>query len=207
MLQIIAMISMLIDHIGLLYNITVFRIIGRLSMPIYGYFLYRSTLKDSDNKKHLKRLLLFGIVSQFPFMVMIHEKTEYRFNICITWAVCYAFMLCYNKWFCEPKIKWLILTMSTLAILLVIPCDYGIIALVWLHIWMYKENIYIVLALLLPLLCLSVSQADYIQLFSVLTIPLVYACEKHNKLYMPKEYKSIWRYFYPLHLGVLSCLR
>ena len=39
MLQAIAMITMLLDHIGIKCDIQAIRYIGRLSMPIYAYFI------------------------------------------------------------------------------------------------------------------------------------------------------------------------
>ena len=86
MLQIIAMITMLIDHIGLylLDDFLPFRIIGRLSAPIYAYFTVCSVFYSKDFKKHLCKLLFIGMISEIPYL-MVHQKLQ--FNVILYWAV------------------------------------------------------------------------------------------------------------------------
>ena len=60
MLEFIA-ILMIIDHIGFLWGILVFRIIGRLAMPIFIFNLAKGTLLTKDYPKYLFRLWLFGV--------------------------------------------------------------------------------------------------------------------------------------------------
>ena len=67
-LKSIALITMIIDHIGLflLNNTTtiymIFRIIGRLSLPLYAFLIVEGITKSSKPFKYLIRMLLIGIV-------------------------------------------------------------------------------------------------------------------------------------------------
>ena len=58
-LKIIAMISMLIDHIGviLLDNYEPFRIIGRLAFPIYAYLIAEGCKHTNNRLFYLLRIL------------------------------------------------------------------------------------------------------------------------------------------------------
>lgn len=96
-LKIIAIISMTIDHIGvviiypefinacmvnginlmgdmmpyearkLYYFYTATRIIGRIAFPIFAFLIAEGAFKTKDIKKYLSRLLLFAFISEIPY--------------------------------------------------------------------------------------------------------------------------------------------
>ena len=72
MIKLFAAIFMLVDHIGAIffpYNIFI-RIIGRLSMPMFGYCIARGFYYSEKKRKtntYIKNLFIFSIVSQIPF--------------------------------------------------------------------------------------------------------------------------------------------
>lgn len=77
-LKLIAIITMLIDHIGaVLYpEIRWLRLIGRIAFPIFPYFVAEGFYKTSDVKKYLKRLFIFALISQVPFYLAFKEPTH-----------------------------------------------------------------------------------------------------------------------------------
>lgn len=79
-LKIIACITMILDHIkyGIpeLNNfITVY--FGRLAYPLFAFFIVEGYIHTSDLKKYYKRLIIFGIISQIPFMLFRTLVGEY----------------------------------------------------------------------------------------------------------------------------------
>ena len=68
-LKLIAMVTMLIDHIGYMFfpQHAIFRSVGRLAFPIFAYLLSVGYEKTSSLKNYALRLLAFGLISQVPY--------------------------------------------------------------------------------------------------------------------------------------------
>ena len=70
-LKMIAIIAMLIDHIGLAIDNHTMRIIGRLAFPIFAFQLVIGYKYTKNLKKFIGRLLLFAIISEVPFFIFL----------------------------------------------------------------------------------------------------------------------------------------
>ena len=76
MLKLIAILAMLSDHIGTIFfpeNI-LFRVIGRLSLPIFVFLLTEGFSKTSNKIKYAQRLIIFGIISIIPHSLAFFNK-------------------------------------------------------------------------------------------------------------------------------------
>lgn len=77
LLKIIALICMLIDHIGafLLPECnTLFRIIGRIAFPIFCFSLAQGFLKTSNFKKYALRLAFWALIAQIPYSLLLGKR-------------------------------------------------------------------------------------------------------------------------------------
>ena len=76
-IKLLAAISMLIDHIGAVFfpGIAIFRIIGRISFPLFVVLLVDGEKYTRNAKQYGLRLLLLGLVSQ-PIYQLVFEATQ-----------------------------------------------------------------------------------------------------------------------------------
>lgn len=94
-LKLIAMFTMLIDHITVVLvsndhpYYLIGRIIGRLAFPIFCFLIIEGFLHTNNIKKYLSRLLIFAFISEIPFDLAFYEpgltdEHKYHQNIYFT---------------------------------------------------------------------------------------------------------------------------
>ena len=69
LLKIVALLTMLIDHVGYLYfpEEMIFRTIGRIAFPIFAYQVAIGFQKTSNRSRYALRLFVFALISQVPY--------------------------------------------------------------------------------------------------------------------------------------------
>ncbi len=70
----IAVITMVIDHIGVIFFPEAWwmRAIGRVSFPVFSYCLVEGFIHTSDRKRYFGRLMLLALLSEIPFDMAIY---------------------------------------------------------------------------------------------------------------------------------------
>ncbi|MBP1993440.1 TraX family protein [Paenibacillus eucommiae] len=200
----IAMLSMLIDHIGYSWfpEENLWRMIGRLAFPIYAFGIVKSMEHTSDRRQYLKRLALLALISQIPYMFLFDTL---KINVIGTFAVIVftCFQTDENKSYASRAV-WFI----GAALLLEMFADYGAYAMLLVLVYRYTTG----LTMLLLHFTLNVlwwyGKGWEIQMWSVLPSLLFAAWQVRNvskkRLRIPAW---LWRGFYPVHLMVLVLLR
>lgn len=95
-LKVVAMVTMLIDHIGYLFfpSMMIFRTIGRIAFPIFAYLIGVGYDHTSSLKKYILRLFIFALVTQIPYSFFNRGLTfePYNLNILFTLALGLVFI-------------------------------------------------------------------------------------------------------------------
>lgn len=118
LLKIIAIATMLIDHVGYLYfpGQMLYRTIGRIAFPIFAYQVALGFQKTSNRKKYGLRLLIFACISQIPYF-WFNPDVQFRFgglNIMFTFLLALGALQCFEmgqKSFRDLKVKLDVLVM------------------------------------------------------------------------------------------------
>ena len=98
-LKIIAMISMVFDHVGDMFFPGVMwpRMIGRLAMPIFSFCIAEGFAHTHDRKKYLCRMGVFALISEIPFDLAFEGKIGFSHqNIMLTFFLSIAALMLYD---------------------------------------------------------------------------------------------------------------
>lgn len=109
-LKLIACLSMVIDHIGYIIfpDILAFRVIGRIAMPIFAFFIGEGCLHTRDRKKYFLRIFILALICQ---LVNIGESLindsgrAFYFNILFTFSFSVILCGCFLNCRSNPSVK------------------------------------------------------------------------------------------------------
>ena len=84
-----------IDENTVLY--VIFRMIGRLSMPLFSYGIAKGSfysLKNRSYLKYLRNITILAVISQIPYSLMIKHILFYsKLNICFSYILSIFFIV------------------------------------------------------------------------------------------------------------------
>ena len=100
-IKIIACITMFLDHIKYAIPSTknfITLYFGRISFPLFAFLITQGYIHTSNLKKYYTRLIIFGIISQIPFMFFRTLVGEWKMlNIMFTLLLGLAAITVYDK--------------------------------------------------------------------------------------------------------------
>lgn len=202
-MQIIAMLTMLIDHIGDVFvsDNPVYRIIGRIAFPLYTYGIVLGYRYTSNFQRYVRRLSVLALVSQLPFMLLFQT---FALNAIFTLTVSLLTIRFIDRADTRAR-KWGIF-FAAVAVTAIVPMDYGWYGVALACIYRYLERHRMVLAHFLLNVIADAPSESYIQSFSLLpTFLIAYVpswLEKGGRI-VPAW---IWRTFYPVHMLILFAI-
>ena len=100
MLKIIAMISMVLDHVGDLFfpGATWLRAAGRLAMPLFAFCIAEGYAHTRDRRKYLLRMGLFALISEIPFDLAFESRIGLSHqNIMLTFFLSILALMLYDR--------------------------------------------------------------------------------------------------------------
>lgn len=212
-LKIIACLSMLIDHIGvvLLPEIFLLRIIGRLAFPIFAFLIVEGYFHTKNISKYLFRLGVFAIVSELPFdLTFWNTWLEFGHqNVFFTLFIGLAAVWLYDIYKDNNKALAIafFIVFATMSVLL--KTDYNIFGVLMIFgFYQYHEKrmaIFLWLLIINGTLVMlyasasSISIESIAQLFAVVSLGFIFNYNGKKGL----NIKYFFYTFYPLHLLIL----
>ncbi|MEF2965577.1 TraX family protein [Paenibacillus sp. M1] len=201
-MQLIAMLTMLIDHIGLLFfpENVIWRVIGRIAFPLYAYAIVQGYLHTSNFKRYAARLLLIALISQIPYQLALVPD---GLNVVATLLAALIMLRLLDGM--KPGPLPVLFIAAVCLLMEILPFDYGAYGLLLVLIFRYARSAEMLLMHLLLNLVYLLAYGWVIQMFSLLpTLVIAFGPGIWRKLENRRVPSWLWRSFYPAHLFVLA---
>jgi hypothetical protein len=214
LLKIIAIATMVIDHVGrILYpDLLILQIVGRLSFPLFAYLIVLGVESTKKPQKYMTTLLVFAIVSQVPYFLALDIQPFERLNILFSLVLGAVTIYFYNK---RSPLAFVPLLLS-----IILPTEgsyYAVLTAVGMKLLKDSPKIGALALFALNIQFPFMSELDdQIQITALLSLPLVFL---HIKGWLKKEIlipenspayslrKYVFYVFYPLHLALLFSMK
>ncbi|PYY27959.1 conjugal transfer protein TraX [Paenibacillus illinoisensis] len=204
MMQWIAMITMLIDHIGAVFypQVEELRIIGRIAFPIYAFAVYIGYKHTRNVQKYIWRLFWIAVLSQVPFMAAFNHLS---LNVVWTLWSSLLVLLVLDK---QPnRVLGIPIVIGAGIIMEVTAMDYGMYGLLLVLLFRYFQGPILVLGhVLLTALYIQLHSSS-VQMYSVVATLGIAIAQYYGAGFRLKGPRWIWRYFYPAHLAIIAIIR
>ena len=219
-LQLIAIISMLADHVNkaliypylesnhgfLAFISDVFDIIGRIAFPLFCFMLVEGYFKTRNRKKYLLNLLLFGVISEIPFDMFTTASffnmnwNNVMFTLALVLVTVWIIDTLKEKMQKRPKALWylvsilIVLVMCIVSMSLSLDYEHHAILIGYFFYLFHDMPVFAI-----PFGYASMFKEPWALLGFGLT--LTYNGERG------KQHKMLYYWFYPVHLLILGLLR
>ena len=193
---------MLIDHVGLIFfpDVLIFRIIGRLAMPIYIFLATLAIDYTSNFKRYCNRLLTIACLAQLPYM-WAFQTTQLNivFNIFLGAIVIHYVkkgLGSFKNFIITSGLSFFTVVLSYLYIEYSFYCLFLMLGFYLLKIPYLMITFHFILNLIF-----FIHFGWLLQVFSLAATVVILMRKKLPKVVINK---SIYRLFYPVHLLVLG---
>lgn len=210
-IKVIACIAMVLDHVKYAIpategTITIY--LGRIAFPLFAFLLTEGYVHTKNIKKYYKRLIIFALISQIPFMLMRTLVGEYMmFNILFTLILGLIAINVYDK--IDKKYISIPLVMALIYLGKIINVDYGwygVAMIVILYISRGSNILRVPSFILLNILyyfklLITYYNLHIFTLFICSNLPIIIILLYNGKL--GRKIKYFLYAFYPAHLAIL----
>lgn len=205
-LKLIAALTMLVDHVGLLFypEAIAWRIIGRISFPLFALLIAEGYRRTRDFEAYGVRLAVLAFVSQVPFTLMLVAAgiEPDKLNIFFTLLGGLFAIALVDRLPAAQGIPGVVVLLAAAELLGFDYGAYGVLMILASFLFLRRRHLgaailaalSLVRALLFGLASLS------IQLFAPLALPLLFAYDGRKGHNIPKW---LFYWFYPGHIFVL----
>ena len=211
-LKLIAMISMVFDHMGLLLfpQTIAFRILGRIAFPIYAFLIAEGCKHTKNKKKHLGLIAGMGTAYQIVYSVIFNDL---YINILLTFSLAIALIYAIESFAKNKSTVNRILMLLTIGSIFFVGylcpiifedygfyIDYGIWGITLPALMYLCKGKWTRIVFLILFLAARACFVPSIHLYTFLSVPFI-------ALYNGERGKAKMKYFfyifYPLHIVLI----
>lgn len=221
-LKLIAIITMLIDHIGYFYfpDVMILRFVGRIAFPLYAFLITQGIFYTKDKIKYFKRIFIMAILSEIPFNLLASKNIFYPSsqNVLLLFSIAIGTIILYEKLKEKNKDSYYAILIGIILSILLKP-DYSLVGILLIYIFYFliktdkNHSTKIIIPALFFVLYQIIENAifypygaiqsiidfSWIYLGSLISYVLIYFY--NGKLgYKNKFLNKLFYLFYPLHM-------
>lgn len=205
-LEFVAMLTMLIDHIGITFfpQTDSWRIVGRIAFPIYCYLMIVGLQRTRNRKQYMLRLLIIALIAQVPYYWLFQNQLlNVVFTLLASAISIQIIVEVQHKW---KKVLFIILVMTTwvVAAPYVEYGIYGFLLCLIFYILQSKQALLIVSHLLLNILFAFMNDGNILDIQSFSILGTLCICLINSFPYLNISInRTFYRSFYPAHMFLL----
>lgn len=203
-LKLIAIGSMLIDHIGAMFfpESEIYRIVGRLAFPIFSYLLVEGFFYSRNIYRYATRLFVFALLSEVPFDLAFNESFLEFSSQNVMFTLLLGLL---GMYFLEKNINYFIKILIgalTMFVAFFMSTDYSFYGILIIYaFYMLRKKLFqsIIAQIIINGLVMGGMQA-----YAILSmLPIAFHNGEPGRFRM----KYFFYIFYPLHLLILYQVR
>lgn len=198
-LKIIAIITMVIDHIGIIFfpSESIFRIIGRIAFILFAFMIAEGMKHSKNENKYIIRLFLWALVSEVPFDLAFYNtwlEINHQ-NVLLTFVIATIGIHALKSDL--SKLSKTMVLLCTIIASITLNVDYGLygIAIIHAFYWIKDKAIKLVTVQILSIVATFTS----IQIWAGIALLIL-------PFYNGRKGKNIGKLayvIYPLHMALL----
>lgn len=214
-LKIIAVTSMIVDHIGAvffpyymvhIFGVTLYplRTIGRLAFPIYCFLLIEGICHTSNWKRYAIRLGVLAFISELPFDLALFGRVTWQHQN-VFFTLLFGLLAAQVDLICKKKGNYIggyIAFLAACFAAQIAKTDYGAIGIVLIMMCYYWRKQLVLLALGILGIGFYVGMSQPFGVFAI--VPIYFYNGKQG--YQNKEIQLLWYLIYPIHLTVIAMI-
>ena len=220
-LHIIAMIFMLCDHMwATILDYEWLTCIGRIAFPIFAFLITEVYINTSNINKYIKRMVIFAIITEIPFNLMVSASPIYPFHQNVLWTFVISLLTLKYLNFDNTKniFKSILIIILAIIIATITMCDYfgaGVMMVVGFYIFRKSKLLQLLMMIYVNMILLQgysypIDIAGYTyyfpqQGFALLSLIFIWLYNGKQG-YHAKWFKIFCYAFYPLHMLILYIL-
>ena len=220
-LHIIAMIFMLCDHMwATILDYEWLTCIGRIAFPIFAFLITEGYIHTSNINKYIKRMVIFAIITEIPFNLMVSASPIYPFHQNVLWTFVISLLTLKYLSFDNTKniFKSILIIILAIIIATITMCDYfgaGVMMVVGFYIFRKSKLLQLLMMIYVNMILIQgysypIDIAGYTyyfpqQGFALLSLIFIWLYNGKQG-YHAKWFKIFCYAFYPLHMLILYIL-